>query len=165
MLLLFNGFSVLFNPGIQCFFLYNVYTLLHFKQKILYVFPLVAIFFIYFCLDKPHIVNTPSTTVNESDRVVLTKEIISNPLPTVSWYKGSKLLKTETLVRTATFTIEKAVCTDTMNLTLIASNTVQRNVSSLVELIVNCKYFFPKVKSKMYYFNFILETIFISKIF
>lgn len=125
----------------------------------------IAIFFIYFCLDKPHIVNTPSTTVNESDRVVLTKEIISNPLPTVSWYKGSKLLKTETLVRTATFTIEKAVCTDTMNLTLIASNTVQRNVSSLVELIVNCKYFFPKVKSKMYYFNFILETILFLRYF
>lgn len=104
----------------------------------------------FICLDKPHIVDTPSTTVNESDRVLITKEIVSNPLSNVSWYNGSQLLKTLTLARTATFAIEKAVCTDTMNFTLVASNMLQRNVSALVELIVNCEYFFLKVISKLF---------------
>lgn len=97
------------------------------------------IFFLYVRLDKPKIADIPSTIVNESDIAILSKEIVSNPLSNVSWYTGSELLSIQTTVTTATLTIEKAVCTDTRNFTLIASNTVERNVSALVELIVNCK--------------------------
>lgn len=97
------------------------------------------IFFLYVRLDKPKIADIPSTIVNESDIAILSKEVVSNPLSNVSWYTGSELLSIQTTVTTATLTIEKAVCTDTRNFTLIASNTVERNVSALVELIVNCK--------------------------
>eukprot|EP00105_Crassostrea_gigas_P033721 XP_011457195.1 PREDICTED: B-cell receptor CD22 [Crassostrea gigas] len=86
---------------------------------------------------KPNIIDTQRTEVNEGERVVLTKEIVSNPLSNVSWYNGSELLLTESSVRTATYTIEKAVCMDTKNFTLLASNTVKKNVSGLVELVVN----------------------------
>ncbi|XP_052720144.1 carcinoembryonic antigen-related cell adhesion molecule 5-like isoform X4 [Crassostrea angulata] len=88
---------------------------------------------------KPHIIDSPSITVNENERVVLTKEIVSNPLSNVSWYDGSELLLTQYAVRTATFIIQKATCTDTKNFTLIASNTVEGNVSALMEVKVNCK--------------------------
>lgn len=90
-------------------------------------------------LYKPKIVDTPSTTVKEGDRVILRKEIVSNPLSNVSWYNGSELLNYQVSVTTATYIIEKAMCTDMKNFTLIAGNTVERNVSGLVELFVNCK--------------------------
>ncbi|XP_065933086.1 nephrin isoform X2 [Magallana gigas] len=90
-------------------------------------------------LYKPKIADTTSTTVNESDRTILSREIVSNPLSNVSWYNGSKLLDYQVSVAAATLTIEKAMCTDTRNFTLIAGNTVERNVSALVELIVHCK--------------------------
>ncbi|XP_078332852.1 hemicentin-1-like isoform X2 [Crassostrea virginica] len=77
--------------------------------------------------------------VNESDRVVLTRQINSNPLANVSWLHGTQMLKRQTFVKTTSFIIETAQCTDTMNFTLIASNIVQSNVTSRVELIVNCK--------------------------
>lgn len=80
------------------------------------------------------------TVVNESNRVILTRGIDSNPLSNVSWYDGPNLLNSETTVNTTSFVIAKARCTDTKNFTLTASNVVQRNVSSLIELIVNCKY-------------------------
>lgn len=103
-------------------------------------------FLLYVRLDKPKIVDTPTTIVNESDRAILSREIVSNPLSNVSWYDGSELLSIQKTVTTATFTIGKAMCTDTRNFTLIASNTVERNVSALVEFIVNCKWvFFQKI--------------------
>nr|XP_022317747.1 hemicentin-2-like [Crassostrea virginica] len=77
--------------------------------------------------------------VNETDRVVLTRQINSNPLANVSWLHGTQMLKRQTFVKTTSFIIETAQCTDTMNFTLIASNIVQSNVTSRVELIVNCK--------------------------
>lgn len=101
-------------------------------------------------LDKPKIVDTPSTTVNEGDRVILKTVIVSNPLANVSWHNGSELLDYQVSVTAATLTIEKATCTDTRNFTLIASNTVERNVSALVELLVNCKWgFFLENKSNL----------------
>ena len=78
------------------------------------------------------------TFVNETNRVVLTREIDSNPLSTVSWYDGSELLKTQIFAKITNLTIERASCTDTKNFTLRVSNVVQRNVESTVELIVNC---------------------------
>lgn len=88
---------------------------------------------------KPDILDEPTTIVNETDYVLLSREIVSNPLANVSWYNGSELLYTLIAERNATFIIKKAVCTDTKNFTLVASNTVKENVSALVELIVNCK--------------------------
>lgn len=79
--------------------------------------------------------------VNETERVVLTREISSNPLANVSWYDGQELLKSEIAVSTTSFIIEKTRCTDTKNFTLTASNALQRNVTSFAELRVNCKYF------------------------
>lgn len=81
-----------------------------------------------------------TTIVNESEQVTLVRQIISNPLSNISWYNGSDLLETRWLVTNATFTIKKATCTDTTNFTLVASNSVQKNVTALVELIVNCEY-------------------------
>ena len=78
--------------------------------------------------------------VNETDRVVLTRNIYSNPLANVSWFDGTQLLQTQTSVNTTSFIIETVLCTDTKNFTLVASNTVQSNVTSRVELIVNCEY-------------------------
>lgn len=107
------------------------------------------------CLDKPHVIDSPSITINETDRVVLTKEIASNPLSNVSWYNGSELLLTQYAVRTATFIIQKATCTDTKNFTLIASNIVERNVSALVEVIVNCKWSFSRKLNRNYTNSFV----------
>lgn len=78
--------------------------------------------------------------VNKTDKVVLTRTISSNPLSDVSWFDGKKLLKSESLVNTTTFIIPKANCTDTKNFTLVAINTLETNVTSRVELRVNCKY-------------------------
>ena len=77
--------------------------------------------------------------VNKSERAVLTREISSNPLPNVSWYNGPHFLKSEVRVNITSFIIEKVNCTDTTNFTLIASNALQWNVTSMIELIVNCK--------------------------
>lgn len=92
-----------------------------------------------FLLDKPEIVNEPTTIVNESDRVVLTRKIVSNPLSDVYWYDGSELVESQKVVGNASFIIKKATCTDTKNFTIVASNTVEKNVTALVELIVNCE--------------------------
>ncbi|XP_078334124.1 kin of IRRE-like protein 3 isoform X2 [Crassostrea virginica] len=90
-------------------------------------------------LYEPLIEDEAVKIVNENERVVLTRRISSNPLSNAFWYDGTHLLKSETSVKTTNFTIEKAKCTDTNNFTLIASNALQRNVTSLVELIVNCR--------------------------
>nr|XP_022339540.1 uncharacterized protein LOC111134632 isoform X4 [Crassostrea virginica] len=90
-------------------------------------------------LYKPVIQEKTSTIVNETERAELIREVDSNPLSDISWYDGAELLKTQTSVKIANLTIENALCTDTKNFTLSVSNTVQRNVTSLVELIVNCK--------------------------
>lgn len=90
--------------------------------------------------DKPQLEENDVTVVNENERVVVTRRISSNPLSNISWYDGSVLLKSEMAVNSTTFIIEKARCTDTKNFTLIVSNSLQSNVTSLVELIVNCKY-------------------------
>uniref|UniRef100_A0A8W8NKS0 Uncharacterized protein n=1 Tax=Magallana gigas TaxID=29159 RepID=A0A8W8NKS0_MAGGI len=94
---------------------------------------------------KPEIIHKPSTLVNENEKVILTRTIDSNPSADVLWYSGKLLLLSQLSVKNATFTIEKASCTDTTNFTLVASNKVQRNVTALVELIVNCK---PMVDNK-----------------
>ncbi|XP_078331732.1 cell adhesion molecule Dscam2-like isoform X2 [Crassostrea virginica] len=96
-------------------------------------------------LYKPVIRGNTRTFVNETNRVVLTREIDSNPLSNVSWYDGTELLKTQTFAEITNLTIENASCTDTKNFTLRVSNGVQRNVGSMVELIVNCK---PKAEDE-----------------
>ena len=93
-----------------------------------------------FFLDGPSITIQTVEIVNETEKAVLTAEIISNPLSNVSWYSGSNLLKYENSVNTTNLIIEKARCTDSRNFTLTASNTVRVNVTSSVQLIVNCKY-------------------------
>ncbi|XP_078331735.1 uncharacterized protein LOC144617641 isoform X2 [Crassostrea virginica] len=90
-------------------------------------------------LYKPVIRGNIRTFVNETKRVVLTREIDSNPLSNVSWYDGSELLKIQTFTEITNLTIENALCADTKNFTLSVSNAVQKNVTSTVELIVNCK--------------------------
>lgn len=89
--------------------------------------------------DKPEILDKPSTLVNESENVILFRTIVSNPLADVYWYRGQQLLQTQLLVNKTTYIIEKASCADATNFTLVASNEVERNVTALVELLVNCK--------------------------
>nr|XP_022320733.1 hemicentin-1-like [Crassostrea virginica] len=90
-------------------------------------------------LYKPSIEEKAVMITNETERVVLTRQISSNPLSNVSWFDGSQLLVSETTVNTTSFIIEKARCTDTKNFTLVVSNTPEWTVTSLVELKVNCK--------------------------
>lgn len=97
--------------------------------------------YIIYHSDPPSIEDIPLEIVNESSTVSLNRKIFSNPLSNVSWYRGTKLLKTETSVKTATYIIERVMCTDTHKLTFQVNNVVG-NVSGLVELIVNCKLFF-----------------------
>lgn len=85
------------------------------------------------------------TIVNETQSAVLTGKISSNPLSNVSWYDGSHMVKFENAVNTTNLIIEEAKCTDTRNFTLTASNTVRVNVTSSVQLIVNCKYICNRV--------------------
>lgn len=80
------------------------------------------------------------TIVNESERVVLEGNISSNPLSNVSWFDGPRLLKFENTVNITYLIIEKARCTDTRTLTLTANNAVLVNVTSSIQLIVNCTY-------------------------
>lgn len=89
--------------------------------------------------DIPAIEEKPSLVVNESEKVILTRAINSNPLSNVYWFKGTKPLKNQTLVSNASYAIENATCTDTSNYTLKASNGIGNIVTSRVELIVNCK--------------------------
>nr|XP_022327036.1 B-cell receptor CD22-like isoform X1 [Crassostrea virginica] len=90
-------------------------------------------------LYKPSIEEKDVMIVNKSDSVVLTRQIFSNPLSNVSWLDGTQQLKSESLVNIATLFIDSAKCTDTKNFTLVASNSLEWNASSMVELIVNCK--------------------------
>ena len=80
------------------------------------------------------------TTVNESERAVLTGNISSNPLSNASWYDGPRLLKFQDTVNITYLIIEKARCTDTRTFILTASNAVLVNVTSSIQLIVNCTY-------------------------
>ena len=102
----------------------------------------IVCFRLMFCLlaVQPSIEIKQRMIVNETDRVVLTRQINSNPLANISWLHGTKMLKRQFFVKTTSFIIETAQCTDTMNFTLMASNIVQSNVTSRVELIVNCEY-------------------------
>lgn len=93
------------------------------------------------CLDKPYIIAGPIIIVNDSDKVIISREIKSNHLSNASRYSGPELLKTESSVKNATFIIEKVESTDSRNCTLLASNAVT-HVTALMELIINCKYFF-----------------------
>lgn len=105
-------------------------------------------------LDMPTIENRSLQTVNESESVTLTRNIVSNPLSNASWYIGTQLLKTESSVQTTTLTIENTKCTDTNNYTVAASNGVGNNVTRLVELIVNCKF-----EYKVYFLVWIWRNI------
>nr|XP_022323492.1 hemicentin-1-like isoform X3 [Crassostrea virginica] len=97
-------------------------------------------------LYKPSIEERDVMIVNETERVVLTRTISSNPLSDVSWFNRTQLLVSETFPTSNTsrsvttmFTIHNARCTDTKNFTVVASNALQENITSRVELIVNCK--------------------------
>ena len=95
--------------------------------------------------DTPSIEERNVLVVNETERVTLTREIFSNPLSDVLWLDGRHLLESETSKTsetsvTTSFIIQNARCTDTKNFTIVASNELQGNVTSQVELIVNCKY-------------------------
>lgn len=90
--------------------------------------------------DQPSIEKIPLEIVNESSTLFLKREISSNPLSNVSWYRGTEIFIMQTYVSTATFHIQQAKCTDTQNFTILASNGIKDNVSIVFELIVNCKY-------------------------
>ncbi|XP_078323845.1 neural cell adhesion molecule 1-like isoform X3 [Crassostrea virginica] len=95
-------------------------------------------------LYTPSIEERNVLVVNETERVTFTREIFSNPLSDVLWLDGRHLLESETSKTsetsvTTSFIIQNARCTDTKNFTIVASNELQRNVTSQVELIVNCK--------------------------
>ncbi|XP_065933039.1 uncharacterized protein [Magallana gigas] len=90
-------------------------------------------------LYQPTIERRSLQVVNESEKFTITRYIVSNPLSDASWYNGTQLLKTQTTVKTASYTIENTMCTDTKNYTLVASNGIGNTVSARVELIVNCK--------------------------
>jgi hypothetical protein len=89
--------------------------------------------------DQPSIEYIPRVIVNESQSVTITQRVTSNPLSNVYWYDGTQLLKIQTSVNTASLAFEEVWCTDTKNFTIVASNGIESNATSLVELLVNCK--------------------------
>lgn len=91
-------------------------------------------------IDKPEIVGKTSTVVLEYEKAILNREVSSNPLSNVSWFRGQTWLSSQWSVQNAAFVIQNASCTNTTNFTLVASNSVEQNVTALVELIVNCEY-------------------------
>lgn len=117
---------------------------------------------IFVIVDLPAIENRPLQIVNESDRITLSRDISSNPLSNVSWYNTTDLLITQMSVTTASFTIERATCTDTMNYTLVASYLVGNMVTSMVELIVNCE--FSTRLDSLLFFNRIFQNFVSSNI-
>lgn len=88
---------------------------------------------------QPTIENKPQKVVNESEKVVLSRSISSNPLSNASWYNGAILLATQISTRTTEYSIDKASCEDTKTFSLEASNGIGKAVKVSVELIVNCK--------------------------
>ncbi|XP_052691725.1 hemicentin-1-like [Crassostrea angulata] len=90
-------------------------------------------------LYQPTIEKRSLQIVNKSEKITLIRDIVSNPLSDASWYYGTQLLKTQTSVTTATYTIENTTCTDTKNYTLVVSNGIGNTVTAMEELIVNCK--------------------------
>lgn len=90
-------------------------------------------------IDQPTIDRRSLQIVNESEKISLTRDIVSNPVSNVSWYYGSQLLKTQPSVTTATYTVENTTCIDTKNYTLLVSNGIGNTVTARVDLIVNCK--------------------------
>uniref|UniRef100_A0A8W8LD40 Ig-like domain-containing protein n=1 Tax=Magallana gigas TaxID=29159 RepID=A0A8W8LD40_MAGGI len=89
--------------------------------------------------NQPTIERRSLQVVNESEKFTITRYIVSNPLSDASWYNGTQLLKTQTSVKSASYTIENTTCTDTKNHTLVTSNGIGNTVTARVELIVNCK--------------------------
>ena len=124
------------NLDVQCMHCHVLFMFKFLSSSVIVCFRLI------FCLlaVQPSIEIKQRMIVNETDRVVLTRQINSNPLANVSWLHGTQMLKRQTFVKTTSFIIETAQCTDTMNFTLMASNIVESNVTSRVELIVNCEY-------------------------
>lgn len=57
-------------------------------------------------LDQPTLERRSLQIVNKSEKITLIRDIVSNPLSDASWYYGTQLLKTQTSVTTATYTIE-----------------------------------------------------------
>lgn len=90
-------------------------------------------------LYHPTIENIPRQFVNESENVIITRNIYSNPLSTVLWFAKDVLLDTQPYVTKATYSREKVTCTDTKNFTIVASNGIGNKTTAVVELIVNCK--------------------------
>lgn len=125
-------------------FLYQIqfFSSVHLKcadQRIYLFIKLTKFYLLIVIIDQPTIDRRSLQIVNESEKISLTRDIVSNPVSNVSWYYGTQLLKTQPSVTTATYTIENTTCTDTKNYTLLVSNGIGNTVEALVELIVNCK--------------------------
>lgn len=99
-------------------------------------------------LDQPTLERRSLQIVNKSEKITLIRDIVSNPLSDASWYYGTQLLKTQTSVTTATYTIENTTCTDTKNYTLVVKNGIGNTVKAMEQLIVNCKIFYYHFKLK-----------------
>lgn len=91
-------------------------------------------------LDQPTIDISKKQYVNESEQVTFIGKITSNPLANVSWFNGTEMLRSESSVSTSSFVIENAICSDTKNFTVTASNGIGSKEEVSVELFVNCKY-------------------------
>lgn len=115
-------------------------------------------FLFVFVLDQPTVQHKPLQIVNESETVILTREISSNPSSNASWYDKIHLLKTEPSVMTTTLEIKNATCTDTKNFTLVVQNKVG-NDTDLVELIVNCKLCCLQYSKILYFCKTLLRRV------
>lgn len=91
-------------------------------------------------VDKPSIEKIPQHFVNESEQIIITRAISSNPSSDVYWYIEADLISLQKSVTVASFTKKNATCADTKNFTVVASNGIGNNDSVMVELIVNCEY-------------------------
>lgn len=96
-------------------------------------------FYIIPFVDKPSIEKIPQHFVNETEQIIITRAISSNPSSDVYWYIKADIISLQRSVTVASFTKENATCADTKNFTVVASNGIGNNDSVMVELIVNCE--------------------------
>ncbi|XP_061188082.1 hemicentin-1-like [Saccostrea echinata] len=89
--------------------------------------------------------NGQTLTISEGQRAQMSTTVTSNPASSVSWFRGNDKLYTQGSVSgISTYTISRARCTDTGQFRVVASNGIQNNYSTVVNLYVYCS---PRLNS------------------
>eukprot|EP00105_Crassostrea_gigas_P021956 XP_011441295.1 PREDICTED: hemicentin-2 isoform X1 [Crassostrea gigas] len=87
----------------------------------------------------PVLTHGQTLRVSEGQSARMSTSITSNPASNVSWFRDNLLVSSQQSVNgTTSYTITRAECTDTGSFQVVASNGVQSNHSTTVNLYVYC---------------------------